>query len=228
MPEQVKEASENNFKPKFLDNSSDKSDIKTVQSSEEATIRKIKTAPSPVISMYCNKLVVHLTLDCGAEAPCITPGECKRLGLAITPPSQLAKSVDRSKLKVIGETRTIFTRGPLKLEFEALVIPHIDGATILAGSPFFVQHEFDICYSSRTVKVGRKFSIPWTPSHFLETPAKSSRIIRIKKTTVLLKGDTVDLQVPADCPPNSSFVVYPHSDKLNDSIHKQLKLWDTH
>ena len=223
MPIQVKEASENNFKPTFLDNSSDKSDIKTIQSSEEATVRKIKTAPSPVISMYCNNLVVHLTLDCGAEAPCITPAECKRLGLAISPPSQLAKSVDHSKLKVIGETRTIFTRGPLKLEFEALVIPHIDGATILAGSPFFVQHEFDICYSSRTVKVGRKYSIPWTPSQFIETPAKSSRIIRIKKTTVLLKGDTVDLQVPADCPPNSSFVVYPHSDKLNDFNPQEIE-----
>ena len=185
--------------------------MENIKTEEIAAVRKIKTAPSPVISMYCNNLVVHLTLDSGAEAPCITPEECKRLNLTISPPSQLAKSVDHSKLKVIGETRTIFTRGPLRLEFEALVIPYIDGATILAGSPFFVQHEFDICYSTRSVKVGRKFSIPWTPSQFLEMPAKLSRIIRIKKTTVLLKDDTVDLQVPTDYPPNSTFVVYPHS-----------------
>ena len=176
MPVEVKEASEKHY---YKDNISDKSEIKNMETDEVAAVRKIKTAPSPVISMYCNNLVVHLTLDSGAEAPCITPEECKRLGLTISPPSQLAKSVDHSKLKVIGETRTIFTRGPLRLEFEALVIPHIDGATILAGSPFFVQHEIDICYSTRSVKVGRKFSIPWTPSQFLEIPAKSSRIIRI-------------------------------------------------
>ena len=115
LPIQVKEASENNFKPTF----SDKSEIKTLQNNEVAAVRKIKTAPSPVISMYCNNLVVHLTLDCGAEAPCITPEECTWLGLTISPPSQLAKSVDHTKLKVLGETGTSFTRGPLKLEFEA-------------------------------------------------------------------------------------------------------------
>ena len=113
MPVEAKEASE---KHNYKDYISDKSEIKNVETDGVAVVRKIKTAPSPVISMYCNNLV--------------------------------------------GETRTIFTQGPLRLEFEALVIPHIDGATILAGSPFFVQHEFDICYSTCSVKVGRKFSIP--------------------------------------------------------------------
>ena len=129
-------------------------------SKSSVVIRKVKTAPSPVISMYCNSKVIHITLDCGAEAPCINPAECKRLGLSILPPSQLAKGIDKSKLQVIGEIRTLFERGPLKLAFEALVIPEIDGATILAGSPFFTQHNVDICYSTRTVKIERKFSIP--------------------------------------------------------------------
>ena len=105
----------------------------------------MKTAPSPVISMYCNSEIIHITLDSGAEAPLIVPEECKRLGLKIGPPSQLANGIDKSKLDVIGEIRTIFERGPLKLSFEALVIPKIDGATILAGSPFFVQHDVGPC-----------------------------------------------------------------------------------
>ena len=121
-------------------------------------IRKVKTAPSPVISMYCNSEIVHITLDCGAEAPLIIPEECKRLGLRIDPPSQFANRIDKTKLEVIGEIRTVFERGPLKLSFEALVTPKIDGATILAGSPFFTQHNVDICYSSRSVKIGRKYS----------------------------------------------------------------------
>ena len=171
--------------------------------------------------MYCNTLVVHLTLDCGAEAPCITPEECNRLGLKISPPSQLAKTIDQSKLKVIGEVRTILTRGPLKLELEALVIPTIDGAAILAGSPFFVQHEVDICYSTRSVKIGRKYSIPWTPSQFIEVPEKPSKVIRIAKATVLLKNDTVDIQVPESFPPNSSFLVYSHSDKISENFYPQ-------
>ena len=77
---------------------------------------------------------------------------------------------------MIGEIRTLFERGPLKLAFEALVIPEIDGATILAGSPFFTQHNVDICYSTRTVKIERKFSIPWTPAQFIETSDKPAEV----------------------------------------------------
>ena len=64
--------------------------------------------------MYCNTEIIHVTPDSGAEAPLIIPEECKRLGLKIDPPSQLANRIDKSKLEVIGEVRTIFERGPLK------------------------------------------------------------------------------------------------------------------
>ena len=171
--------------------------------------------------MYCNSEIIHITLDCGAEAPLIIPEECKRLGLRIDPPSQLANGIDKSKLDVIGEIRTVFERGPLKLSFEALVTPKIDGATILAGSPFFTQHNVDICYSTRTVKIGRKYSIPWSPARFLTSPAKPSNIVRIAKTTVLLHNDYYDIELPATFTANSSVLVYPHSDKMFDQFQPQ-------
>ena len=114
--------------------------------------------------MYCNSEIVHITLDCGAEAPCITPEECKRLGLRIYPPSQLANGIDKSKLEVLGEIRTIIERGPLKLAFEALVIPEMDGASIIAGSPFFSQHQVDICYSTRITKNSQNVFHPMVSS----------------------------------------------------------------
>ena len=171
--------------------------------------------------MYCNSEIVHITLDCGAEAPCILPEECKRLGLKINPPNQFANSIDKRKLDVIGEVRTVFERGPLKLTFEALVIRKINGARILAGSPFFDQHQVDICYSTRTVKIGRKYSIPWSPSEFLLTPDKPVTIVKIARTTVLLEDDTMEVNVPCGFPPNCTFVVYPHSDKLTDVFTPQ-------
>ena len=171
--------------------------------------------------MYCSSEIIHITLDSGAEAPLITPEECKRLGIKINPPSQLANGIDKSKLEVIGEIRTIFERGPLKLSFEALVIPKIDGATILAGSPFFVQHEVDICYSTRSVKIGRKYSIPWSPSKFLTSPDKPATVVKIAKTTVLLQDDHYDISIPKTFPSNSTVLVYPHSDKMSDYFHPQ-------
>ena len=171
--------------------------------------------------MYCNSEIVHLTLDSGAEAPLITPEECQRLGLRIEPPSQLANGIDKSKLEVVGETRTVLERGPLKLTFEALVTPKIDGATILAGSPFFTQHEVDICYSTRTVKIGRKYSIPWSPANFLTSPDKPANVVRIAKSTVLLEDDYYDMKLPESLPANSTVLVYPHSDKMLDHFYPQ-------
>ena len=171
--------------------------------------------------MYCNSEIIHITLDSGAEAPCIIPEECKRLGLKIYPPNQIANSIDKRNLEVIGEVKTVFERGPLKLTFEALVIPKIDGAKILAGSPFFDQHQIDICYSTRTVKIGRKYSIPWSPSEFLLTPDKPAAVVKIARTTVLLHDDTLEMDVPCNFPSNSTLLVYPHSDKITDFFAPQ-------
>ena len=217
------EASESKIDLKSIDNFNHSVESNSVQTKkcEFPSIRKVKTAPSPVISMYCNSEIVHITLDCGAEAPCIVPEECKRLVLKINPPNQFANSIDKTKLEVIGEVRTLFERGPLKLTFEALVIPKIDGAKILAGSPFFDQHQVDICYSTRTVKIGRKYSIPWSPSEFLMTPDKPATVVKIARTTVLLENDTMEVNVPSSFPSNSTFLVYPHSEKLTDVFAPQ-------
>ena len=166
--------------------------------------------------MYCNSEIINITLDSGAEAPCIIPEECKRLGLKIYPPNQIANGIDKRNLEVIGEVKTVFERGPLKLAFEALVIPKIDGAKILAGSLYFVQHQIDICYSTRTAKIGRKYSIPWSPSEFLLTKDKPAAVVKIARTTVLLHDDTLELDIPCNFPSNSTFLVYPHSDKITD------------
>ena len=101
------------------------------------------------------------------------------------------------------------------------MIPKIDGATILAGSPFFVQHDVDICYSTRSVKIGRKYSIPWSPAQFLTTPDKPAKVVKIAKTTVLLQDDYYDVPIPETFPSNSTVIVYPHSDKLSDYFQPQ-------
>ena len=77
------------------------------------TIRKVDICPSPIISLFFNSSVVHLTLDCGAEANCITKDECNRLQIKVKPAGQLARQLDNSKLNVIGEIHVEFSRGSL-------------------------------------------------------------------------------------------------------------------
>ena len=54
--------------------------------------------PSQVISVFQDKLVVHVTLDSGATVSFITVAEASRLGLKVQKASQLANQAD-------GETR---------------------------------------------------------------------------------------------------------------------------
>jgi hypothetical protein len=183
--------------------------------------RKINTAPSPIISMYCNDKVVHLTCDSGAEATCISLSECKRLDIKISPPSQTAVQIDGATLPVTGEIRTTLVRGPLTLELEALVLPSIDKATILLGSPFFTKHNVDIYYSSRKVLFSKKYAIPWTPANFIESPNATSELVRIARTQVLLADDTIDVPLPASFEPNTTVFITPHSNNLLDTFPPQ-------
>ena len=58
------------------------------------TIGTVATCPSPIILLFYNSHVVHLTLDCGAEANCISMAEVKKLKLHMEPAGQLASQLD--------------------------------------------------------------------------------------------------------------------------------------
>ena len=46
-------------------------------------------------------------------------------------------------------------------------------------------------------------------------------VVKIARTTVLLENDTMEVNVPSSFPSNSTFLVYPHSEKLTDVFAPQ-------
>ena len=149
--------------------------------SNNLSIRKVDTCPSPIISLFCNSSVVHLTLDSGAEANCITLNECQRLQIKVTPAGQIASQIDNSKIKVLGEIHTYFTRGEISFTFEALVVPNINKASVLAGMPFLKRNKITVPFSEDYVKVDNKYKIPVTPSIFLDKPSDNQKNSHIEK-----------------------------------------------
>ena len=51
----------------------------------------------------------------------------------IEPAGQLESQLDSSNLKVLGEVHINFTRSNITFKFEALLVPKINKASILAG-----------------------------------------------------------------------------------------------
>ena len=163
--------------------------------------------------------MVYLTLDCGAEANCITLAECKRLQIDVSPAGQIASQIDNSRIKVLGEIHTNFTRGEINFAFEALVVPTINKASVLAGMPFLRSNNITVPFSEDYITVKNKYRIPVTPPIFVDKPSesqKNSHIVKIRKTTVLLPDEYIEENLPDRFPENSSYIVAPY--KLDTSL----------
>ena len=178
------------------------------------------TCPSPVISLFFNSSVVHLTLDCGAEANCITESECKRLKIKVKPAGQLASQIDNSSINVIGEIHVSFTRGSLSFRFDALVVPNINKASILAGMPFLKTNMLTVPFFEDYVKVQNKYKIPVTPSVFIDKHDKcDSHSVKVRQMTLPTPGNVVCEGLPDDLPNLT------HTDTSNDSdLQSQIYL----
>ena len=164
---------------------------------------------------------MHLTLDSGAEANCITISEARRLRIKIEPAGQLASQLDKSKLEVLGEVHINFTRGNISFKFEALVVPEINKASILGGMPFLKTNKITVPFHEDYVKVQNKFKIPVTPSVFVESNSKdqkNSHIIKIRKTTVVMPDEYIEENLPNHFQPNYPCLVSPFDDKLQSQL----------
>ena len=85
--------------------------------------RTVANCPSPIISLFHDSHVVHLTLDSGAEANCISLAEVRKFKINIELACQLASQLDSSNLKVLGEVHVNFTRSKITFKFETPTQP---------------------------------------------------------------------------------------------------------
>ena len=93
--------------------------------------------------MFSDKNVAHITIDSGATVSFVTKQEALRLGFKILPASQLANQADgKTKILVLGEVHENFTRGSIIFKFDALVVKHLNEASILAGMNFLYDNSY--------------------------------------------------------------------------------------
>ena len=170
---------------------------------------RVTSYPSQVISVFLDKLVVHVTLDSGATVSFITMTEAARLGLKIHKASQLANQADgETRMHVTGEVHETFVRGAIKFAFNALVVKKLNDATVLAGMNFLIENK--ICQEphKKRVTINDKYSVEETPATFIyssESPA--SLTVNLKRISVLLPDSSFEVKLPEEYIANSKVVV---------------------
>ena len=131
------------------------------ESTPPTVVYRVQTRQSPHFDVFCDHHTVRITVDTGATGNMIRHATARRLGAHIVPSTQAVRQADGSSpLKVMGETRLVFTRGDRELQFEGLVVANLD-VEVLAGMPFMESHRIIIDAARREVSLGGHATFKW-------------------------------------------------------------------
>ena len=159
---------------------------------------------------------MHITIDSGATVSFIVESEAKRLNLTVGKASQLARQADGDTIMhVLGEVHTTASRGSIKFDIHALVVPKLDDAKFLAGMNFLVENKISQEPYKHRIVVDNKFTIEETPASFTHLPSTPySKTVNLKKIKAILNDGYFDVDLPPEYPPNSKVIV-DASDQAN-------------
>ena len=179
-------------------------------------IRKINIYESPILTAKHGNTAVHCVLDSGATASLISLRKAKQLKLMISPTSHRAIQVDGiSDLKILGEVHTHFTRGDLKLFFNALVVNKL-GTDILGGTNFLKDNDIYSRMAKDTIVIKGSNTFQSTPATILEMDMNSSsaQLVRVQKTQTILSGEHIQCELPPHLPPVGIYFAEPKQGNL--------------
>ena len=177
-------------------------------------IRRINIYNSPILSVTCKGKIIYLVLDTGATASLIALEKAKELKLKILPTIHRAVQVDGiSNLKVLGEVHTEFERSGITLQFSGLVVNKL-GTDILAGTNFHLENDVYSRMAKEMIVINGNRTFQSTPVEVMRMDyEKKPKLVKIKKTEIIMPGDTIDMELPPICPEEGTFLVEPRYDQ---------------
>ena len=192
--------------------------------------RRVNIIQSPYLHVYYKQHPMTLTIDTGATTNLLRISYAKRLGLPITPASQLARQADGvTPLDVVGEVHGQLTRGSRTFTLDALVVKRLD-VDIIAGNPFLVTNDVAVRPAKRQIIIhgeevvmygdqaheNNVSSVRRTQSFLLRSP---------NHQTVLLPGEYVEVNTPSNTEPDTVWALEPRFDSTSNSIVKETNAW---
>ena len=184
---------------------------------------RVQTRQSPYFDVFYGHYTVRVTLDSGATGNMIRHATAVRLGLRITPSAQSVHQADGSSpLRVMGETRTAFTRNGKELRFEGLVVADLD-VEVLAGTPFMEAHDITIRPAKREVSIGDDATFVYGSAAGVGAAARRAFVLRAPpQANVIWPGGFIELQLPEGAESDADYAIEPRTDAVRRSDDAQL------
>ena len=185
------------------------------------TAWRVSILSSPVLMSFYQSHPVPITLDCGATTNMVRLSAAERIGLPVSPASQMAKQADGyTPLEVVGETHFNVTRGLHSFTYDALVVRKLD-VDFLAGNPFMDQNDIGVRVARRQIIIAGREVVPYGDHRAVPTARRTqSFVVRApsSQATVLLPGEYVESSVPSLLH-DSTWSLEPRCDaKVNQSL----------
>ena len=188
----------------------------------QAPTRRVDIIASPELNCFYGKHPITLTIDCGATSNMIKDSTASRLKLPVHTASQGAHQADGvTPMNVVGETHIWVNRGSWRFQLDALIVRKLD-VDFLAGMPFMSQNDIAVRPARKLIVIQGQELVPYND----EKQAKpSARIIRSSPSTstIVLPGEFVELQTPADIGPDEELLVEPRYDTLKKGMPQWLQ-----
>jgi hypothetical protein len=179
------------------------------------SVRRVSIVQSPFLNAFFHSHPIRLTLDSGATTNMVKSSAATRIGLPITPASQMARQADGcTPLAVVGETHCLLTRGPHTFQLDALVVDKLD-VDFLAGSSFMERNDVGLRIAKRQVVIAGKESVFYGEQQSNQPTVRRTQSYLIRapeRQTVVLPGDYIEAQVPSTSPPDLTWTLEPRHD----------------
>ena len=210
-------------------------DVKETPVFRSAT-RRVQVKRSPSFDVFRGRHTVHVVVDSGAETNMIRESVARQIGARIVKTDHRAMQADGvTPLRVVGETRVVFSRGNNDIILEALVVRDLE-VEVLCGMPCMELNEIALypakrllifadgstySYSSDVESAG-PHAVRRTHAYILRAPTSATTVwpgeyIEVKLPEDLAKGTCVAIEPRSDFPVMQSMIgsqVWPAPDIL--------------
>ncbi|XP_071110370.1 uncharacterized protein [Haliotis cracherodii] len=187
-----------------------------VPSTEPVSTLRVQVRQSPYMYCFCGHQTARVTVDSGATGNMIRLSTATGLGADIKTSSQSAHQADGSSpLKVVGETRILFTRDNKEFDFNGLVVENLD-VEVLAGIPFMEANDVAVRPAKHQIILGdgTTYTYGSTETTGDEHTVRRACVLRAPDTsTTIWPGDFIEVPVPESFAPSDfTFAIEPRID----------------
>lgn len=195
----------------------------TIRDNVLVTARRVDIVQSPYLNVFYKHHPLRLTIDCGATTSMIRASCATKLRVPISSATQLASQADgNTPLKVLGEIHVKVSRGSSTYDLDALVVDSLD-VDVLAGNNFLSRYDIVPRLSTKEIIIANTEVIKYaqTPGVGHSTARRTqAQLIRNKTKTVILPGEYVTVDTPADSNPDTTWALEPRYDTTISQIPK--------